>query len=358
MQSMYTAAVVGGGAGGRLSLAALAASKRFQPLAVADLSAHVRAELAERYPDMRVFASHTDMFATCPVDVVCVSTYPSSHRQVALDALKLPLKGILVEKPLGDTVAAGRAIVTAIRARKLPLVVPHGLLAARHCQEIFERVDRGEIGQLRLVEIECDKWDIINAGIHWLNFFVALTKQAPIDYVLAACDATTRTYRDGMQVETLGVTYAQTNSGVRVVMQTGDYVKILPEGKSAVFRLIGTRGVIEFWAWESAYHIISAEHPSGLLVQVAPNQVAGHQAHLENLASQIDDAAPDYTLAESSLMALELCEAAYLSSAHRCAVHLPLDRFVAPPASDWAPGRPYTGGGGGRDGRKLPIERA
>jgi predicted dehydrogenase len=353
---VYTAAVVGGGAGGKLSLAALAASERFQPLAVADLRADVRAELAERYPNLRVFASHAEMFQHCPVDVVCVSTYPPSHQQVALDAMKLPLRGILVEKPLGDTVGAGRAIVAAIRERNLPMVVPHGLLVARHCQEIFERVDRGEIGQLRLLEIECDKWDIINAGIHWLNFFVTLTKQAPIDYVVAACDATTRTFRDGMQVETLAVTYAQTLDSVRVVMQTGDYVKILPQCKPAVFRLVGTAGTIEFWGWESAYRIVSAEHPAGLLVQVARNPVAGHQAHLENLAGQIDRAAPDYALAESSLMALELCEAAYLSSAHRCMVRFPLERFAPPPADDWAPGQPYSGSGGGRDGRQLPAD--
>lgn len=355
MNTVYTAAVVGGGAGGKLSLNALSASERFRPLAVADLRADVRAELAARYPDLRVFASHAEMFEACPADVVCVSTYPPSHQQVTLDALRLPLRGILVEKPLGDTVAAGLAIVAAIRERGLPMVVPHGLLVARHVQEISERVDRGEIGQLRLLEIECDKWDIINAGIHWLNFFVALTKQAPIEYVLAACDASTRTYRDGMQVETLAVTYAQTTGGVRVVMQTGDYVKILPEDKPAVFRLIGTAGTIEFWGWESAYQVVSAEHPHGLLVQVAPHAVAGHRAHLENLAGQIDRGAPDYALAESSLMALELCEAAYLSSQHRCMVRFPLEQFAPPPASDWAPGQPYAGTGGGRDGRQLPA---
>src|SRR3712207_8225841 len=45
------------------------------------------------------------------------------------------------------------------------------------------------------------RWDIINAGIHWLNFFVTLTDNEPLDYVIAQCDTTTRTYRDGMQVE-------------------------------------------------------------------------------------------------------------------------------------------------------------
>ena len=75
-----------------------------------------------------------------------------------------------------------------------------------------------------MVEIQCSGWDIINAGIHWLDFFVTLDAcPEPVSYVMAACDASTRTYRDGMQVETLAVTYAQTESGVRAVMQTGDY---------------------------------------------------------------------------------------------------------------------------------------
>jgi hypothetical protein len=37
----------------------------------------------------------------CASDVVCVSTFPPSHEEVALAALDLRLKGMLVEKPLG-----------------------------------------------------------------------------------------------------------------------------------------------------------------------------------------------------------------------------------------------------------------
>jgi predicted dehydrogenase len=72
----------------------------------------------------------------------------------------------LVEKPLGDTYAAGSAIVEQVKQRSLPLAVPHRLLVARHGREIIERVRAGEIGQLELVEIENNRWDIINAGIH------------------------------------------------------------------------------------------------------------------------------------------------------------------------------------------------
>ena len=96
--------------------------------------------------------------------------------------------------------------------------VPHGLLVARHSREILDRVHGCEIGDLKLVEVECDKWDIINAGIHWFNFFVVLTRNEAMDYVITQCDRSTRTYRDGMQVETFGVSYAQTQSGITVIV--------------------------------------------------------------------------------------------------------------------------------------------
>ena len=353
MPLVYTAAVIGGGVGGKLSLDALTASERFQPVAAADLRPETRAELEQRYPGLRTYPTHQELFAECPVDVVCISTYPSSHREVALAALELPLKGILVEKPLGDTTRAGREILAAIRKRNLPVAVPHGLLVTSHSQAILTRVRNGEIGGLRLVEIESDKWDIINAGIHWLNFFVALTGGEPMDYVMGMCDTSTRTYRDGMQVETIAVTYAQTVSGIRVVMQTGDTLKLMADGAQALFRLVGTQGTIEFWGWHNAYRLVNAAYPAGQLFEVPRHARTPHQIHLENLAAQMDAGQPDYTIAESSLQALELCEDAYLSHAHRCLIKLPLDAASLPTPNDWQPGQPYTVQGGGRDGRKL-----
>ena len=350
----YTASVVGGGMGGKLSLDALQASGRYDLLAAADLRPDVRRALAERYPGIRLYPDHGAMFADCPTDVVCVSTYPPSHRQVTLDALDLlPLKGILVEKPLGDTAAAGRNILRAIEAHGLPLAVPHGLLKTRHGEEILARVHGGEIGALELVEIECGRWDIINAGIHWLNYVVNLLPDDPPAWVMALAEASTRTYRDGMQVETTAITYVQTRDGVRAVMHTGDEVLVRRPNKTTLFRLVGTRGVIEFWAWESAYRLMNPAYPEGHTFEVARYPESAHQRHLEALADQIDAGAPDYRIAASSLTALELCEGAYLSSAQRCKVTLPLAEFIAPEEPEWSPGKPYGGVGGGRDGRKL-----
>jgi predicted dehydrogenase len=355
MKEQYTAAVVGGGAGGSLSMAALAASDRFALVAMADVNPAACAAAAARYPGIRTFADHRQMLAAAPTDVLCVATWPPSHLAVTQDALALPLRGILVEKPLADTAARGRELLELVRARRLPLAVPHGLLVADHSRAVLELVRGGAIGDLKLVEIQCSGWDIINAGIHWLDFFVTLTERAPIAYVMAACDASTRTYRDGMQVETLAVTYAQTASGVRVVMQTGDTVQCSEPGKETLFRLVGTGGTLDFYGWEPRYRLLNGEHPQGELVEVQPGAGTNHQRHLETLAAQMEAGTPDYAVAEGSLLALEMCEAAYLSCRHGgVPVTLPLAEFAAPQPVDWQPGLPYDGQGGGRNGRMLP----
>ncbi|SEO13008.1 Gfo/Idh/MocA family protein [Paenibacillus sp. OV219] len=352
--SKLTAAVVGGGVGGQLSMDALQQSELYELVAAADLRPEVCEQLKLKFPAIRTYKSHTEMFEDCPTDVVCVSTFPPSHEAVTLDALTaLPqLKGILVEKPLGDTVVSGRRILEGIMKRSLPMVVPHGLLVNATPLEIISKVQRGEIGELTLVEIQNKYWDIINAGIHWLNFFVTLTGNEAMDSVMCICESSTRTYRDGMQVETTAVTYGQTKSGVRVVMNTGDDVFVNREGKDTLFRLIGTKGQIEFWGWESGYLIQNVEYPGGQLIVPEELPETGHLAHLNNMARMIASGERDYSIPESSLLALEIVEGAYISSRTRSKVTFPVDSFEAPVEPDWNPGVAYSGGGG-RDGRKL-----
>ena len=264
MNLSLTASVIGCGVGGRLSLEALAASPLFRLVAAADLRPEVRRSLEQDFPGVQSFGSHREMFAQCPTDVVCVSTYAPSHESIVLEALELPsLRGILVEKPLADTAAAGRRIVDAIKSRNLPMVVPHGLRARATSLEVIARVIRGEIGELRQIEVQCDKWDLLNAGIHWLDYCLAATGEASITSVLAACDTSTRTYRDGMQVETVAVTYVENVNGVRMILQTGDFIRVNTPGKKTVFRLAGTHGMIEFWAWDRGYFILNTEYPAG-----------------------------------------------------------------------------------------------
>ena len=347
-------AVIGGGAGGNLSMEALAASHFFELTAMADINETARQKAQENYPGIRTYHSAEALLEDCPVDVVCVSTFPPSHEEITLAALELPLKGILVEKPLGHTAQSGKKLLSAIKARNLPMAVPHGSLVLETPLKVKELIKAGAIGNIRLIEVEYDKWDIINAGIHWINLSLYLIDNEPVDYVMAICEGSTRTYRDGMQVETTAVAYVQTKSGVRIVMNSGDDIPINAdsEGPATLFRLIGSKGIIEFHGWGRGYRILNDKHPNFDFIDLEPLTVTGHRAHLENMYRMIGNQ-PDYTIPDSSLSALEVCEAAYLSSKYQCKVTFPYEDFVVPKPNGWEMGVPYSGTGGGRDGRFL-----
>jgi predicted dehydrogenase len=268
-------------------------------------------------------------------------------------ALAQGLRGIVVEKPLGDTHRAGAAIMELVRRHRVPMVVPHGLLVADHGRAMLDLVAAGAIGTLKLIEIECAGWDIINAGIHWLNFALSLLADDHATSVLAQCDTSTRTYRDGMQVETEAVTYVTMASGVRVVMHTGDFIPVAEPNESFLFRLVGSEGLLEFFGWKSRYRLMNRDYPKGQIFEVLVGAKSNHQRYLEMLADQMDGGNIDLAWGKRSLAALELCESAYLSSRIGGTVKLPLATFAPPAATGWEAGRPYAGSGGGRDGRRL-----
>jgi len=353
---MYSASVIGGGLGGKLSIRALAASERFDLRAVCDRDPAVLEALSAEFPRIRTFTSAEAMFGEVPTDVTCVSTYADTHHSLAMAAIEHGTRGLLVEKPLAPDAATGHSIVEAIATKGLPMVVPHNILVAEHVREIIERTRAGEIGDLLLLEIENDGWDISSAGIHWFAFVTAVTGSEPMDHLITACDTTTRTYRDGMQVETESVTYVVAKSGTRIVLHIGDTVPIVGRSQKLVFRMIGTAGSIEFWGFGGAnnlYRITNAQNPSGMVVEPAPAAKAGHQIYLESMADQMDGGTPDYTIPRVSARALELVEAAYLSHRHRCLVSFPVRDFSPPKPTDWDPGTPYGGSGGGRDGKTF-----
>ena len=348
-----SAAVIGAGSGGTLSIDALIASDDFTLVAVADMSEAALERVRAKDPAIATYTSAEEMFAQSPTDVVCVSTYAPTHLPLTQGALSIPgVKGLLVEKPLGDNTAAGTEILGRIREAGLPVVVPHGLMAQSAALEIVEKVRGGVVGPLRVVEIECTNWDIINAGIHWLQFFVALTGGERVEFVLAAADSSTRTFRDGMQVETDAITLARTVSATRLIMHTGDRVPMSRNDTVALFRIIGDDGFIEFGAYESHYTLVTPGHER-VRVDVPPFEVSGHQRHLEYLAAQIADGSRDYSIPEASLQALEIVEAAYESARVHGTVLLPINGEQPERPADWNPGAPYSGVGGGRNGREL-----
>ena len=312
-----------------------------------------------------MFADHREALQTLQPEVVCVSTWPPSHVPVALDALAAgSLRGLLLEKPVSHIWREGRRLVDELRRRDLPCVVPHGLVVSSQGRAVIDLVQAGAIGALRLVWIECHGWDILNAGIHWLHFALQVLR-GPFVEVQCACDRSTRTFRDGMQVETVASLVVTAADGARIALHTGDEVPLSAPAAGTLIRLVGNEGLIELPGWEPRYRIVSARQRAGAHdaaggvgeVQVAAGPPS-HAAYLDRLADQVAAGTPQWEQVELSLAALELCDAAYTSAREQRAVSLGDGNGLraatgAAKSGDWDPGRPYSGSGGGRDGRRL-----
>jgi predicted dehydrogenase len=353
-KGVLRAGVVGAGTGGMLSIKALQASDRYELVGVADINELARTKAVEHGVGAEMFPDASTLLAAVRPEVVCVSTFAPSHGEIVDQALGSGVGGVLLEKPIAAGWQSGRATLDRLEGRHVPVVVPHGLLVRPASTEVLRHISEGDIGDLEVIEIECRGWDLINAGVHWVDFALAALWPDQVGHVLAACDVSTRTFRDGIEVETEAVTYATTRSGVRLVMQTGDRVSTAREGKDLVYRLYGNLGSIEFWGWEDRYWLragVTGGTPGPITV-TPPLAISAHQVYLEMLADMVVKGEPQYDLAELSLRALEICDAAYISHRDRCVVELPLSSFATPPRQDWDPGAPYRGQGG-RDGRRL-----
>ncbi len=332
---------------------ALLASPRFDLVGIADTSSEALGRLSRaEFREVPKFDSYQEMFATVRPDVVCVSTYAPTHLEIAKAGMDLPVRGMLVEKPLGDSTAAGSEVVELARSRRIPLVVPHGLMARDAPLEVVAHVRDGTIGALRAVEMECTGWDLINAGIHWIQYFITLVHPATVTKVLCACDKTTRTYRDGLQVETEAITLATCSNGARLILNTGDHIPLARADAACLMRIVGEEGYIEYCAWGDEYRIVAPKTGQRLVVK-KPANVSGHGRHLEHLADMVDTDLLDYEVPDSSVRALEVVEAAYLSNRVGASIDLPIATFQRPVETDWDPGAPYGGLGGGRNGRQL-----
>lgn len=121
---MLKVGFIGLGGMGRYQAKAFAQVRGCQVVAGADISEESRRQFAEEFPAARVFANHHDLLRDPGVDAVVVAPPTLYHRPITIDALAAK-KPVLVEKPMGRTVADCRAMIEASRRHRTLLMVAH-----------------------------------------------------------------------------------------------------------------------------------------------------------------------------------------------------------------------------------------
>jgi len=118
----------------------------FEPVAFCDLSAARRAEVAQAFPNARVFADPQELLALPDVEAVLVLTPIAFNAPMALAALQAG-KHVIMEKPIARSVAEGQALVAAAQKAGLRLFVMEHLAYRQADRQLATLLASGEIGE-------------------------------------------------------------------------------------------------------------------------------------------------------------------------------------------------------------------
>jgi myo-inositol 2-dehydrogenase/D-chiro-inositol 1-dehydrogenase len=148
--------LVGFGAWGKMHAHSITLTQEAVLAAIVAPSDASRAEARQLYPEAQVFATHEDMLANVPLDIVDIVTPSHTHREIAEAAFAKGMH-VLLEKPMAITMADCRAIVDASKAAGKQLAVGHELRLSSQWGLIKDLIRRGTIGDPRYVLVELSR---------------------------------------------------------------------------------------------------------------------------------------------------------------------------------------------------------
>jgi len=174
-------AIVGAGWMGETHLRCYTA-QGIEVLGLVDPDTDRARQLAERYHVPRVFTTLSDLLSACRPKGISVTSPENHHADAAILALENGI-GVLVEKPLADSLDDGRRIVDAAKHSGALLIPAHILRFAAHYRALRERIEHGDIGEIVGITARRDRTQAI--GEHYAHVHPAyLTLVHDIDQVI------------------------------------------------------------------------------------------------------------------------------------------------------------------------------
>ncbi|ALM53915.1 Gfo/Idh/MocA family protein [Halomonas huangheensis] len=143
--SLLRIGVMGAGIIGREHIALVQASADAQLAAIADVTEEGRALATE--PGVAFFADYHAMLDSVELDAVIVALPNALHREAGLACIERGLP-TLMEKPIADTLAAGRELAEASEASGVPMLVGHHRRHSPDMVEARRAIQAGELGDL------------------------------------------------------------------------------------------------------------------------------------------------------------------------------------------------------------------
>ncbi len=146
------ATLIGAGQIARQHLACLRELPGVEIVGICDRLPVVAESAAERFGIRHWFTDHRKMLEETRPDVVHITTPPTSHYRLAVDAIDAGAH-VVVEKPATETLADLEALVARAREKGRSFVEDYNYQFNRATREIVARLEAGEFGAVVHVEV-------------------------------------------------------------------------------------------------------------------------------------------------------------------------------------------------------------
>jgi predicted dehydrogenase len=146
------AALIGAGQIAKQHLSCLKTLPGVELAAICDLSPATAEAAAERYGIRSWFTDHRAMLEKARPDVVHITTPPTSHFGLAMDALDAGAH-VIVEKPAAPTLEQLETLVRRAQQAGHQFIEDYNYIFNHAPQEVLRRIESGEFGAVTHVEV-------------------------------------------------------------------------------------------------------------------------------------------------------------------------------------------------------------
>jgi predicted dehydrogenase len=168
----YTVACLGIGNRGKIHLRSLLAHPdRFDVVALCDIRPGALAEGREisGLGESACCADAERMLSEVRPDVFCFITLPDVRVEMVRLVVKYKVKGLIMEKPMAQSLTEAREIARLCRENGIKCVVSHQQKYLESMQALKAVVDSGELGRIERVHVETRAW-FSQLGTHFIDY--------------------------------------------------------------------------------------------------------------------------------------------------------------------------------------------
>ena len=134
-------------------------------VALCDIDSKILEKYGEKYSVKNLYTNYHDMFNEQNLDCVSICTLSKSHMQLVNYAIKNKIKGIIIEKPISNSLQSTKKILDLCKKNNVKLVVNHQRRFFKFYQDLSASIKSKKFGKIQYVNVYYGG-GIANTGSH------------------------------------------------------------------------------------------------------------------------------------------------------------------------------------------------